>query len=125
MNNNNSLKVIKPSILKKIFSFFGQLLKRNKVDVVESGNEIDNDDITSPVKTNKNSKSAFLNSVKIQKEEKNEIELLQNRFENHQLSLKQLSNKQVYELNLLYEKQIEEIKRNIILEKKRLEKLSV
>ena len=124
MDKNLSLKIIKPNIFKKIFDFIGHIFKRSKTEKITNNNNTDGNNNVVFEESKENSKAKFMNTIKIQKKEKNDIELLQEQFESNKISLKQLTNKQIFELNLLYEKQIEEIRRNVIIEKKRLEQLN-
>lgn len=118
MDKNVSLKIIKQNFFKKIFSLIGRIFNKKVDSLNECKTKIDNNNNT----MTSNNKEDFVNSLRIQ-EEKNEIEELQNLFENNKISLKKMSNRQLYDLNSLYEKQIMGLKTEIKIEKNKLDQL--
>ena len=102
------LQVRKENIFTKFINFFRKMLYKQPTNIEQP--DITNEDI--------NKKTDFLNSIKIEQDDPYIIDL-QNKFENKEIELSSLSDEEVHNLNLLYKKQIHDLKRK--LEEKKTE----
>jgi len=98
------LQVINKNIFTRFINFIKGIFSR-KADNKNSAEEesIENKDV----------KFDFVNNIKIYKEENNEILDLQSKYENKEIDLAEMSDEEIHELNLLYKKQVEELKKKI------------
>lgn len=58
-------------------------------------------------------KSNFLNDIRINKEENKELIDLQNKYENNEINLSMLSDKEIDELDSLYNRQVSDLKKKL------------
>ena len=101
---NKYLQVRKESIFTRFVNFikgiFGKKVEQEIPTQVET---IENRDV----------KSKFLGEIRIYKEENKELLDLQSKYENKEIDLGAMSDEEIHELNLLYKKQVEELKKKI------------
>lgn len=121
-NRNNSLRIQKSTFFEKIHIIFDSFFNAFSRHQKRSNNTKENGNVEIKREYSYN-KEEFANKIKIEKKE-SKIEKLQQLFENDKTTIKKMSNREVYELNLLYEKQIEELKKKILLEKKKYDQLN-
>lgn len=113
MQKSGDLQVKKQSIYSKIISCIKGIFRFKKeiqVDtVIDTGLEGEN-----------KVKSDFKELIRSEGQESNELLRLQNRFRNNEISLWELSDEEVKELNLLYERQISQLKKRINEQKRQI-----
>ena len=97
---NKYLQVRKENIFTKFINFFRKAFY--KESSVKEENII-----------NENSKKDFLNTIKIEHEEDSNLLRLQEQYENREIELSALSDEEIHNLNLLYKRQIEDLKKKI------------
>lgn len=100
---NKYLQVRKENFFTKFINFFRKILY--KEETIEQDIIIDN-------KAADNKKS-FINSIKLEHEEDPVLLNLQKEFENEEIELASLSDQEIEDLNLLYKRQIEELKKKL------------
>lgn len=101
---NKYLQVRKESIFTKFINFIkGIFAKKVEQEIPTKIETIENKDV----------KSDFLNNIRIYKEENKELLDLQNKYENKEIDLAVMSDEEVHELNLLYKRQISDLKKNL------------
>ena len=101
---NKYLQVRKESIFTKFINFIkGIFAKKVKQEIPTKIETIENKDV----------KSNFLNNIRIYKEENKELLELQSKYENKEIDLAVMSDEEVHELNLLYKRQISDLKKNL------------
>lgn len=101
---NKYLQVRKESIFTKFINFIkGIFTKKVEQEIPTKIETIENKDV----------KSDFLNNIRIYKEENKELLDLQSKYENKEIDLAVMSDEEVHELNLLYKRQISDLKKNL------------
>lgn len=101
---NKYLQVRKESIFTKFINFIkGIFAKKVEQEIPTKIETIENKDV----------KSDFLNNIRIYKEENKELLDLQSKYENKEIDLAVMSDEEVHELNLLYKRQISDLKKNL------------
>ena len=108
---NKYLQVRKETFLSRCIKFIKRLFK-NKDEDHKKQEEVT---IIEKKEINFN----FLNEIKLVKEEDKPILELQKKYENNEIDLSVMTDEEVHELNLLYKKQVAELKKK--LESKKLE----
>ena len=112
LENNSLTKINNAGIFYKIKIFFKNLFKKNKDEVYS----VKEQNIKNENKSNEKTigeKAIFLDNIKKIENEETKLLKLQKQYESGQINSKNLSKKQVQELQKLYEKQIEELSKNI------------
>lgn len=101
---NKYLQIRKESIFTRVVGFikriFGKEVEQEILDQVETAEK-------------KEVKSNFFNEISIYKEENEELLNLQSKYENNEIDLRVLSNEEIHELNLLYKRQISDLKEKL------------
>jgi len=101
---NKYLQVRKESIFTRFINFikgiFGKKVEQEIPTQVET---IENRDV----------KSKFLGEIRIYKEENKELLDLQSKYENKEIDLGAMSDEEIHELNLLYKRQVSDLKKNL------------
>ena len=96
---NNLPQLKKVNIFKKIFNKIKNILKKDKIVEQEEKNQ--------------SNENRFLESIKVDKKEDKKLLEIQKNYENKKLTLESLTDEEVHRLNLLYKRQIEELKKEI------------
>ena len=112
---NNSLIVKEESIFSKIVGFFKRLFGKEEVVVAPIVEEK-----ISEEKKVSNRESDFLSYIQIDKKENPELMELQRKFEAKEILMSEMSNEQLIELTALYNRQTNELKREIENKKTRI-----
>lgn len=112
---NNSLIVKEESIFSKIVGFFKRLFGKEEVVVAP----IVEQKISEEKKVS-NRESDFLSYIQIDKKENPELMELQRKFEAKEILMSEMSNEQLIELTALYNRQTNELKREIENKKTRI-----
>lgn len=114
MSDNKSLQIKKEGIIEKIFSFFRNIILKSKNEQIENTNEV--------VLESDNYKTGFNfnESLKVKPKEEPKILKIQKKYENNEVKLSELSNKEIHYLNILYQKQVLELEKSL---SKKLEQL--
>lgn len=116
---NDYLVERKESIFTKIFKFLRNLFKRNnQEDNIDNNEEIieKNQEIDNNLKSENSSDeydSEFLAYLRIDKREEPELLELQRKFENKEILMSDMSEKDLIRLNDLYNRQINNMKRDL------------
>jgi len=101
---NKYLQVRKESIFTRFVNFIkGIFGKKVEKEISVQAEKIEEKDV----------KSDFLNEMRIYKEENEELLDLQSKYENKEIDLGVMSDEEVHELNLLYKRQISDLKKNL------------
>lgn len=101
---NKYLQVRKENIFTRFVNFIRGIFGKKVVQEVPTQVEkIENNDI----------KSNFFDDIKIEKEENKELIELQTKYENNEINLAMLSDKEIDELDLLYKRQVTELKKKL------------
>ena len=101
---NKYLQVRKENIFTKCINFIkGIFIKKVEKEIPAKIETIEN----------RNVKSDYLNDIKIYKEENKELLDLQSKYENKEIDLGVMSDEEIHELNLLYKRQISDLKKNL------------
>lgn len=99
------LQVIKKeNIFKKIIKFFRKAFYRKTNTIEENVINIENKP--------EDNKKDFLNQIKIEQEDPNLLSI-QEKYENGEIELSSLSDEEIHNLNLLYKRQIEDLKKKL------------
>lgn len=112
---NNSLIVKEESIFSKIVGFFKRLFGKEEVVVAPIVEEK-----ISEEKKVSNREPDFLSYIQIDKKENPELMELQRKFEAKEILMSEMSNEQLIELTALYNRQTNELKREIENKKTRI-----
>lgn len=101
---NKYLQVRKESIFTRFVNFIKGIFGK-KVE----------QEIPAPVETieKKDVKSNFFDEIRINKEENKELLDLQSKYENNEIDLCVMSNEEIHELNLLYKRQVSDLKKKL------------
>ncbi len=94
----------KDNILSKFVNFVKRLLGHDVPKLISAPEE-------EGVK--QDSKSNFIDEIRINKKEDPELLKLQNHYENGKITLSEMSDEQLYELDLLYKRQVSELKKKL------------
>ena len=98
---NKYLQVRKENIFTKFINFFRKAFYREQN--IEQDIILDMED----------NRKDFLNEIKLEHEEDPNLINLQKQFENREIELSSMSAEEVHNLNLLYKRQIEELKKKL------------
>lgn len=106
MEKNKSLKVENKNIFVKFLGFIRNIFSKRISNKSNSkiNNSLDSKD---------NSKKDFLKNIKVVHSNSSELLDLQRKYENNEIGLYDLSQEQLYELNILYQRQIVKLKKQI------------
>lgn len=108
IENNKALQIRKENFFKKILISIRNLFKakEQKIEEIEEKIIIDK-------------KENFMDEIKIQKEDPKVLEF-QRRFENGEIDINDVSTEEIDKLNLLYDRQLEELENELEVKKKEL-----
>lgn len=108
---NKYLQVRKENIFTRFVNFIrGIFGKKVEQEVSVQEEKIENKDV----------KSNFFDDIRIDKEENKELIDLQTKYENNEINLLMLSDKEIDELDLLYKRQVNDLKKKLDDRKKQL-----
>ena len=109
--SNNSLEVKKENIFTKIVSFFKNLFGGKKQENIVSENIINEEQKNEKV----NTQSDFLDYIRVNKEEKEDPELLriQEMLEKNEISPASISDEALNEITQMYERQVSNLKKDL------------
>lgn len=108
---NKYLQVRKENIFTRFVNFIrGIFGKKVEQEVSVQEEKIENKDV----------KSNFFDDIRIDKEENKELIDLQTKYENNEINLSMLSDKEIDELDLLYKRQVNDLKKKLDDRKKQL-----
>lgn len=99
------LQVRKENILTKIVNFIKRkFFKSRKNQIIQESEQVNKKE---------NPQSDFIDRVRIYKVEKSELLQLQRKFENNEIDFSGMSDKEVHELNSLYERQVSDLQKKL------------
>lgn len=105
------LQVIKESIFTRFVNFVKRIFEKKVQQEKPTFEE---------TLENKGAKSNFFGELKVNKEENKELLDLQSKYEKNEIDLCVMSNKEIHELNLLYKRQVSDLKRELNDKKRQL-----
>ena len=99
---NKYLQVRKENIFTRFINFFRKVFYKEQINIEDTINN-----------RTDNTKNNFLYEIKIEHEEDPNLINLQEQFENKEIDLASMSDEEVHNLNQLYKRQIEELKKKL------------
>ena len=106
MEKNKSLKVNNENIFRKLLHFIKKIFDKQASNKSYSK-------MNTPSDSEDNSKNTFLENIQVIHSDIGELLDLQKKYENNEITLYDLSQEQLYELNILYQRQIVKLKKQI------------